>query len=70
MTKKEIFEKAVIISQDEGDIGMDEYPGICHACGEVRSGVEPDAREYECEECGAHAVYGIEETIIMLAGTL
>jgi len=40
-------------------------PGRCIECGADHDGVEPDAHEYECEECGAMAVYGIEEMLIM-----
>ena len=43
----------------------DVYEGWCTACGESRSGVEPDAHEYECWSCGEHQVYGAEELIAM-----
>lgn len=42
-----------------------EYIGICIACGFEQEGVEPDARKYECEECGKHKVYGAEELLMM-----
>ncbi|MDP3598442.1 MAG: hypothetical protein Q8S75_15770 [Nitrospirota bacterium] len=38
--------------------------GFCLACGEESSDVEPDARDYRCEDCGATQVYGAEEIII------
>lgn len=38
-----------------------ELSGFCLACGEVVEGVEPDARGYECECCGAPRVYGAME---------
>jgi hypothetical protein len=41
-------------------------PGFCIACGEDADGCEPDAREYECESCGEHAVYGAEELLMMM----
>jgi hypothetical protein len=41
-------------------------PGFCIACGADAEGVEPDARQYECEACGAHAVYGAEELLLMM----
>lgn len=41
--------------------------GFCLACGDEAYGVEPDARCYECEGCGAPEVYGAEELLIMLA---
>lgn len=43
----------------------DNGGGVCLACKEEASGVEPDARNYECEACGAKRVFGIEELLIM-----
>ena len=34
-----------------------DIPGFCIACGEEAYGVEPAAREYECECCGGRAVF-------------
>ena len=42
-----------------------DNPGICTACGADADGCEPDARDYECEACGARAVYGAEELAMM-----
>jgi len=39
--------------------------GFCLACGAEAEGIEPDARKYECESCGAPKVYGAEELILM-----
>ena len=44
----------------------DDNSGFCLGCGEQAFGVEPDARAYECESCGARRVYGAEELLIML----
>lgn len=44
-----------------------DNPGICLVCGIEAEGVEPDARRYTCEACGAPAVYGAEELLIMVA---
>ena len=38
--------------------------GFCIECRDVAYGVEPDARRYRCESCGADAVYGVEELLI------
>lgn len=46
---------------------QDDNLGFCIACGEEAYGVEPDARKYECESCGEHAVYGAEELLLMTA---
>ena len=42
-----------------------EYIGFYTECGEETYGVESDARRYECDACGAEAVYGAEELLIM-----
>jgi len=39
--------------------------GVCIECGEESAEVEPDARNYLCDECGEHAVYGAEEILMM-----
>ena len=46
-------------------IEEDDCLGFYLACGEMAYGVEPDAREYTCESCGAPRVYGAEELLIM-----
>jgi len=48
-------------------IEADAYLGFCLACGAEHDGVEPDARRYACDECGAHKVYGAEELLLMFA---
>lgn len=42
-----------------------DYEGGCLKCGFEAYGVEPDARNYECEECGHAAVFGLEELLLM-----
>ena len=44
----------------------DDNLGFCMKCGAEAYGVEPDARKYECEECGARSVYGAEEVLLMV----
>ena len=44
---------------------MDESGGFCIACGAEHYSVEPDARNYPCEECGERKVYGAEELVLM-----
>ena len=45
----------------------DESMGFCTACGMEAYGVEPDARNYTCEDCGENTVFGAEELLIMQA---
>lgn len=42
-----------------------ELNGYCRECGAEHAPVEPDARKYKCEVCGARAVYGAEEILLM-----
>ena len=46
-----------------------DNPGFCIECGAEQEGVEPDAREYVCEACGAKAVYGCEDLLFEVEGT-
>ena len=48
-------------------IEEDDYLGFCRACGNEQSGCEPDARNYKCEVCGEHEVFGAEELLIEMA---
>ena len=56
----------VIISQARivRAIESGEYVGFCRECGHEHYSVEPDARNYPCEKCGALAVYGAEEMLL------
>lgn len=45
--------------------GIEESLGFCTACGAERGFCEPDATEYECDECGEFAVFGAEELLVM-----
>jgi hypothetical protein len=62
VTKRKTITIERVMQQCEND----EYEGICLACGEDAQGVEPDAREYECESCGKEKVFGCEELLFMI----
>lgn len=48
------------------EAAMSDQTGFCLECGKpTDSMVEPDARRYKCDCCGALAVYGAEQLIIM-----
>jgi len=38
--------------------------GYCRSCKQKQWGVEPDARNVECEHCGQNRVFGIEELLV------
>jgi hypothetical protein len=48
------------------EAAQDGTIGFCLACTAENYGVEPDARKYECEECGEPRVYGAEELLMMV----
>jgi hypothetical protein len=60
MSKPKVSLEQVMQAIEDG-----EYAGFCLACGAEHYGVEPDARKYECEECGEPQVYGAEEILMM-----
>jgi len=39
--------------------------GFCIECGNEQHGCEPDARKYECDECGKKSVYGAAELALI-----
>ena len=51
-------------SMAEVESAMEDNGGFCLACGAEAHGVEPDARRYTCEACGAPKVYGAEELVL------
>jgi hypothetical protein len=55
----------VTLAQVLTAIESGDYIGFCLACGFEQEGVEPDARRYTCESCGAKKVYGAQELLIM-----
>jgi hypothetical protein len=44
-----------VLDAVEGALTSLDDPGFCLACGARAEGCEPDARQYECESCGAAA---------------
>lgn len=44
-----------------------DNPGFCLSCGLDAEGVEPDARNYECESCGESKVFAVEELLFIIA---
>ena len=58
----------VTLAQVMTAVESGDYIGICITCGYEQEGVEPDARKYECEDCGEHKVYGAEELLMAMGG--
>ena len=48
-------------------VAKDDGIGICKACGHSQRYCEPDARNYECNKCHKHEVFGAEELLFELA---
>jgi len=57
--------KVVSIKRIIAAVERDNNEGICISCGDSVHGVEPDARNYNCENCGENKVFGAEELLIM-----
>lgn len=55
---------------EAGELGAFEFmvehenEGICLECGNLQSGVEPDASGYKCEACGQSRVMGLENAFL------
>lgn len=47
-------------------VEADDQRGYCVGCGAEATGVEPDARRYECDVCDQPMVYGAEELMLYL----
>ena len=60
-----VTDEAIMAAVEGGQTGLDN-PGFCIMCGTEAEGVEPDARRYRCEACGAECVYGAEELMLTL----
>lgn len=58
--------KKVTLARVVAAVESGEYKGFCLACGATAYEVEPDARGYECEACGAPKVYGAEECLMRM----
>ena len=68
MTKKRKITAKRVLAAVKRSMCGNGFPGFCLACGADAEGVEPDARRYECEDCGAHKVFGAEEVLMMVGG--
>lgn len=61
-----MFNNIKELTEEEYHEHCNEYNGLCIKCGEINYGfTEPDAREYDCDECGEKTVMGIEEALLM-----
>ncbi len=54
----------ITLDQVMAAIEDDDNLGFCVACDAEVMGVEPDAHDYECEQCGESQVYGAEELLL------
>jgi len=68
MTKRALWHKSITLAKivdavERSNTSLDN-PGFCLACGAEIDGVEPDAENYECENCGSWQVFGAEELLL------
>jgi len=60
-----IHHEPITFTLEQIKMAMEESSGFCIKCGAERDCCEPDAREYECDECKKKSVYGAEELVLM-----
>jgi len=61
-----ISTEQVIDAYERSTYGLENI-GICTACGYEQDGCEPDAENYECEDCGEHRVQGTMNLLMGIA---
>ena len=70
MLKRSLWHKSLTderISEASADCaGSLDNPGFCLICGTDASGVEPDAANYRCEQCGAEQVFGADALLLAI----
>lgn len=52
------------MTEEEYLSNTEEMNGVCLCCGAIKEGVEPDAEDYECDECEQMKVFGIEQALL------
>ena len=62
----QMLHRSITMSRVLRLVQADDYDGLCIACGESASNVEPDARHYPCPACGRREVYGAEEILMVI----
>ena len=57
----------MIMTEEDYIEATENNDGFCTRCNEITNsgGVEPDAEDYECDECGNNTVIGIENALSM-----
>lgn len=56
----------VAISMDRYQEACESYEGWCDVCGDfTRGSTEPDAENYDCEQCGGLTVCGAEQALLL-----
>jgi len=64
---KSITTDRVLTAVHESYSGLSN-PGFCIRCGDEASHCEPDLEGGECEACGARAVCGAEQLLLVVGG--
>lgn len=57
----------ILIAEQDYAEGSENGYGVCLACGDLNEGAggwcEPDARGYECDNCGERRLMGLSEAL-------
>jgi len=57
---------SITLDQIMSAVDEDDNIGFCIFCGAEHDGVEPDARNNKCEQCGNTEVFGAAEILIQV----
>ena len=63
---KTLDETCITVDDVSAAMEVDDCIGFCAACGVEHFGVNPNARNYPCEECGKYQVYGADDLLSRL----
>ncbi len=61
ITGGEVIDSPLTRDQILEAVSRDDYTGLCTACGDESTGIEPDARKRKCGNCGEYSVFGADQ---------
>ena len=62
----EVIDSPLTKDQIISAVRRDDNIGLCIACGDESTGIEPDARRCKCDSCGEYCVFGAEELLMRI----
>lgn len=65
LTRSKTGKPLHVFTMEEFEEADESMSGYCIRCGAMRECCEPDARKYDCQECGQMTAYGAQELLLM-----